>query len=113
MGLLPRLKPKLVSRVHRNRKESEVCPPDRCLWAKTVHVLREDIHCGMTVMLNHLKWSDSAIFFSNKNSVRGRIMGDRVEKANKSQFQRCLILLFIDAYSGVFKEKNILFVFIC
>lgn len=40
-------------------------------------------------------------------------MGDRVEKANKSQFQRCLILLFIDAYSGVFKEKNILFVFVC
>lgn len=55
----------------------------------------------------------SHIFFSNKNSVRGRIMGDRVEKANKSQFQRCLILLLIDAYSGVFKEKNILFVFIC
>lgn len=55
----------------------------------------------------------SHFFLSNKNSVRGRIMGDRVEKANKSQFQRCLILLFIDAYSGVFKEKNILFVFVC
>ena len=35
-------------------------------------------------------------------------MGDRAEKANKSQFQRCLILLLIDAYSGVFKEKSII-----
>ena len=35
-------------------------------------------------------------------------MGDRAEKANKGQFQRCLILLLIDVYSGVFKEKSII-----
>lgn len=40
-------------------------------------------------------------------------MGDRAEKANKSQFQRCLILLLIDAYSLGLSKRRVLFMFVC